>query len=93
MNPNREELLFQLALTKPADERAAFLDRECGSDAAFRARVGASLAADEHQDNMLLTQIPNSEAAAAQPPGSTGHWPVLRGNLPRGTEENVRRFW
>jgi hypothetical protein len=29
MNANREELLFQLALMKPAGERAEFLDREC----------------------------------------------------------------
>jgi len=31
MNAHREELLFQLALTKPAIERVAWLDRECGS--------------------------------------------------------------
>ena len=41
MNPNREELLFQLALTKPAAERAAWLDRECGDDKALRARLDA----------------------------------------------------
>lgn len=32
MNSNREELLFQLALTKPAEERAEYLDRERRSD-------------------------------------------------------------
>ena len=31
--PNREETLFAAALTLPAAERAAFLDRECGGDA------------------------------------------------------------
>jgi len=31
MNQNREELLFQLALPNPANERA-FLDREYGND-------------------------------------------------------------
>lgn len=47
MNPNREELLFRLALTKPAAERAAWLDRECGDDKALRARLQALLAAHE----------------------------------------------
>ncbi len=34
MNPSheREQALFILAATKPAEERAAFLDRECGGD-------------------------------------------------------------
>ncbi len=62
MNPNREELLFQLALTKSADERAAFLDRECGSDAALRARLEALLVAHEQPDTLLATQ-----AEAARP--------------------------
>lgn len=43
MNQNREELLFQLALTKPADERAAWLERECGEDKALCARLDALL--------------------------------------------------
>ena len=38
MNPNREEALFQLALSKPAGKRAAWLDAECDGDAALRAR-------------------------------------------------------
>ncbi len=40
-----EETLFDRAVQLPADERAAFLDREC-PDAALRARVEALLAAD-----------------------------------------------
>jgi hypothetical protein len=48
MNPNREELLFQLALTKPANERAEFLDRECRNDAAL-------LAAHEEPEESLAT--------------------------------------
>ena len=57
MNPTREELLFQLALTKPADERASFLDRECGSDAAFRARLEGLLAAHDQPGTQVPTQI------------------------------------
>src|ERR1019366_2048052 len=45
MNPDREELLFQLALTKPAAERAAWLDRECGDDKDLRPRLVALLVA------------------------------------------------
>ena len=56
MNPNREELLFQLALTKPAAERAAWLDRECSDDKALRARLEALLAAHEQPDTLLATQ-------------------------------------
>jgi hypothetical protein len=32
MNPNREEVLFALALEKPADKRSAFLDAMCEGD-------------------------------------------------------------
>ena len=35
MNPSGQELLFQLALSKPAAKRAAWLDTECEGDAAF----------------------------------------------------------
>ncbi len=53
MNPNREELLFQLALTKPATERAAFLDAICEGDAALRARLDALLAAHDAPDDLI----------------------------------------
>jgi hypothetical protein len=56
MNPTREELLFQPALTKPPAERAVFLDRECGADAALRARLKALLAAHEQPETLLGTQ-------------------------------------
>jgi hypothetical protein len=47
MNPTQEEALFALALTKPAAERVAWLDRECGEDKDLRARLEALLAAHE----------------------------------------------
>ena len=56
MNPNREELLFQLALTKPADERTAWLDRECLGDNALRARLEALVSAHEQPDTLLAPQ-------------------------------------
>src|SRR5208337_1248017 len=47
MNPNHEELVFGLALTKPANERAAFLDRECVGDVALRQRLEVLLVAHD----------------------------------------------
>ena len=58
MNPNREELLFQLALTKPTAERAAWLDRECGEDKPLRQRLEALLAAHNQPDAALATAAP-----------------------------------
>src|SRR6185369_3389386 len=52
----REDLLFQLALTKPAAERAAWLDRECGEDKSLHARLDALLAAHDHPETSLATQ-------------------------------------
>ena len=62
MNPTREEALFQLALTKPAAERAALLDRECDGDAALRQRLEALLAAHEQPDDAAAPRRP-------KPPG------------------------
>ena len=62
MKPSREELLFQLALTKPAAERAAWLNRACGEDKALPARLDTLLAAHEQPDSLLPTQ-----AEAARP--------------------------
>ncbi len=56
MNPSREELLFQLALTK----RVAWLDRECGDDAALRARLEALLAA--HEQSVTALDAPTAPA-------------------------------
>ena len=44
MNPSPEEGLFQLALAKPAEKRAAFLDVMCEGDAALRQRLETLLA-------------------------------------------------
>lgn len=42
----RIRVLFEEALEQPADQRDAWLDRECGSDAALRAEVADLLAQD-----------------------------------------------
>ena len=56
--PNREETLFAAALRLPAGERAAFLNRECGGDAALRQRVEALLQADEQAGEFLDEPAP-----------------------------------
>lgn len=60
MNPNREALLFQLALSKPAAKRAAWLDAECEGEAALRQRLEALLAE--------FDQAEVAKKAAAQKP-------------------------
>jgi tRNA A-37 threonylcarbamoyl transferase component Bud32/tetratricopeptide (TPR) repeat protein len=62
MNPNREELLFELALEKPADKRAAFLDAMCEGDAALRARLDALLAAHDEPDALSPKDKPAAVA-------------------------------
>jgi len=62
VNPNREELLFQLALTKPAAERASFLDRECGDDKTLRQRLEALLAAHDAPDELSPDTRPTAKA-------------------------------
>src|SRR5678816_2245083 len=56
MNPNREEALFALALEKPAEKRAAFLDGACLGDYALRQRLEALLAAHDQPDNFVPAQ-------------------------------------
>ena len=53
MTPSNEEALFALALAKPAVERAAWLDSECGEDKPLRTRLDALLAAHEQPDPAL----------------------------------------
>jgi len=56
MNSSPEEALFQLALAKPVEKRAAFLDAMCEGDAALRQRLDALLAAHEQPAAELATQ-------------------------------------
>ena len=56
MNPDREELLFQLARRKPDTKRAAWLDAECEHNHALRQHLEALLAAHDQSDNLASTQ-------------------------------------
>jgi eukaryotic-like serine/threonine-protein kinase len=68
MNSSPEEALFALALAKPVEKRAAFLDRECGSDAALRARLESLLAAHEQPDTVPATARPTIKLDFADAP-------------------------
>jgi len=56
MNSSPEEALFALALAKPVEKRAAFLDVMCEGDAALRQRLEALLAAHEQPETLMATQ-------------------------------------
>ena len=60
MNPTREEALFMLALEKPAEKRAIFLDAVCDGDATLRQRLEALLAAHGQPDAALATASDNA---------------------------------
>ncbi len=47
LDPNRVKALFVAALDLPAGERTAFVARECGADAALRARLDELIAAHD----------------------------------------------
>jgi hypothetical protein len=52
-DPNRVKALFLAALDRPAADRPAFLDRECGEDAELRAAVERLLAAHADPDSRI----------------------------------------
>ena len=61
---NREAALFVLALEKPAEKRADFLDGACHGDPALRQRLEALLAAHEAPDESLPKAKETSAAKA-----------------------------
>ncbi len=72
MNPNREEALFALALAKPAEKRAAFLDAICDGDPALRQRLEALLAAHEQPETVLESQSVRRDELRESPSGGKG---------------------
>jgi hypothetical protein len=54
--PDSRRGVFALVLTKPAAERAAWLDRECGDDKGLRQRVEARLQVREQAADSPASQ-------------------------------------
>ncbi len=92
MNPTREEALFGLALTKPAADRAAWLDRECGDDKALRARLEALLAAHEQPETVLATKVVARFEAERQALAMMDH-PNIAKVLDAGTTDVGRPYF
>jgi hypothetical protein len=73
MNPDHDriEAIFTAALARPAEERAAYLDQACGSDAELRRRGEALLQAHDNAGSFL-----NQPAAPASvtTDASAGQW-------------------
>src|SRR5580765_5790373 len=61
--PSRELAVFAAALELPAEDRGAYLARECGDDHALKARVEALLRADSEAGN-FMEQPPGDFPAA-----------------------------
>ena len=57
MNSSHEEALFALALEKPVEKRAAFLDVICEGDSAMRTRLEALLAAHGQPEALPATAV------------------------------------
>lgn len=76
--------LFQSAMDRPADERAAFLEKTCPDDPALRAEVDALLAAHEQKSyldaNTLLnpTSLPSAPSDHQMMGQHLGPYKVLR---------------
>lgn len=72
MKPNREEARFALALEKPAEKRAAFLDTICDGDPALRRRLEALLASHDQSATALdaptAPALPTLELDLPEPP-------------------------
>jgi eukaryotic-like serine/threonine-protein kinase len=62
--------LFEAALDRPSDQRAAFLEDACGGDGELQRRVEAMLAADEQED--LLMDRPAYKAVETAGPSLIG---------------------
>ena len=93
MPPTAEELLFALALTKPATARAAFLDRECVGDSALRQRLEPLLAAHEAKGSLLKEPVRRPVALKAIKLGMDTKRIVARFEAERQALANLMPAW
>ena len=93
MNASREQLLFGLALTKPAVERTEWLDRVCGDDKVSRSRLELLLAAYEQPETLFATQGEAARPTIKLDPDNAPPrrpWPDGRGAT--GGHQTVERY-
>ncbi len=62
-----EETLFQEALSRPPEERAAFLEQACAGRPELRAAVEALLAAHEKSGNILDRPVDPAQTVDSGP--------------------------
>jgi serine/threonine protein kinase len=67
-DPQRVQALFLAAVERPAADRAAFLDSECGGDAELRRRVEALLRAHDAPESFLAQPVVPAPATGASMP-------------------------
>ena len=67
-SPHRDETIFEAALKLPAEQRADYLQKTCGDDAALRARIEALLQANEKAGEFLQPPARNKTIVLSLPP-------------------------
>ena len=83
MSENRERELFEAALERPADERAAFLLSACDGDPALAKRIEQLLSAHEQAD-LTATPFHGRDGLAADQPSQIGPYRIGREGSPQG---------
>src|SRR6185437_16065845 len=82
-SPDREETIFEAALKLLAEQRAEYLQKTCGDDAALRARVEALLQANANASDFMepparaktiVLDLPLEE----KPGSKIGHYKLLQ---------------
>src|ERR1700677_2779535 len=93
-SPNREQEIFIEALQLRADERAAYLDRACGGQAALRRRVEVLLRAYDKAGAFLEKPRPPANAASAPLEPPPAPIPTMRVIVPPDEElgERIGRY-
>ena len=84
MNPDKWRKiseLFDAALNRPLDQRAAFIESECAGDEEVRRRVEAMLAADAQQDLLMDRPAYTAVGTFVSPLFSQDDAPSLSGEM------------
>ncbi len=89
---NRQRELFVAALEQPANERPAFLDRECGDDHELRRSVEELLKEHDTSDNFLSTSAVARETGSGANKGDTLLMTTEVLSVTEQTSEHIGRY-